>query len=112
MQIKTKDGQININGRVFKGTHITIRDGEIIVDGVIQDGDPLSDLNVTIHGDVERIETTAGKVTANRAGSIRTKSGDVECGDVSGDVKTMSGDIECGAVGGGVETMSGDIRHR
>lgn len=38
-------------------------------------------------------------------------SGDVDVyGNVSGSVKTMSGDVDCGNIGGSVSSMSGEIK--
>jgi len=107
-----RNGRITIDGRTFKGNNVSISNGKVTVDGVVQDGELVGEVNVTIHGDVEHIENASGKVVAQRAGSIHTQSGDVECGDVGGSIQTMSGDVNSGAVGGSVSTMSGDIRHR
>ncbi|WP_345842502.1 hypothetical protein [Shewanella algae] len=112
MEVNMRSGKIVIDGREFSGSNITIVNGKVTVDGVVQDGELVGDINVTIHGDVERLENSRGKVVAKKAGSIHTQSGDVECGDVDGSVQTMSGDVNCGDIGGSVSTMSGDVRHR
>lgn len=112
MQLNMRNGRINIDGREFRGNNVTIQNSKVTVDGVVQDGELVGDVNVTIYGDVERLENSCGKVVANKAGSIHTQSGDVECGDVSGSVQTMSGDVDCGSIGGSVSTMSGDVKHR
>ena len=111
MQVKMRNGRINIDGREFCGNNVTINNGRVTVDGVTQDGELVGDINVTIHGDVELIENACGAVKANKVGSIHTQSGDVVCGDVTGSVQTMSGDIACESIGGSVSTMSGDVMH-
>ena len=108
----TGNGKVVIDGREFSGRSISIANGKVIVDGVTQSGELIGEINVTVHGDVERIENGAGTVKANAVGNISTHSGDVECGDVSGSVKTMSGGVTCGAIQGNVSTMAGDIHHR
>ena len=112
MKFNMKNGRIVIDGREFRGSSVSIQNGKVTVDGVTQKGDLVGDVNITIHGDVERLENSQGKVIANNVGSIDTQSGDVECGDVTGSVQTMSGDVECESIGGSVSTMSGDVRHR
>ncbi len=106
------NGTITINGRQFTGRNVSISNGKITVDGATQEGELAGDINVVVHGDIDKLENSCGTVTANNVGSINTQSGDVECGNVSGSVKTMSGDIECGNVGGNIDTMSGDISYR
>lgn len=104
-------GRIVIDGREFVGRSVTIIDDKVTVDGVEQDGSLIGDVSITIHGDVDRIETVVGSVeVSGSCGQVKTMSGDVHCGDVTGDVGTMSGDVTCGRVGGNVKTMSGDIR--
>ncbi len=106
-------GRIVIDGREFSGKNISIVNGKVTVDGVVQDDQLVGDVNIDVHGDVVKLDAGSGSVTVSGScGQVSTMSGDVECGNVSGNVKTMSGDVTCGAVGGGVSTMSGDIRHR
>lgn len=113
LNIRGNKGRVVIDGREFTGGNISIVNGKVTVDGVVQDGQLVGDVKIDIHGDVERLEAGAGNVTVSGAcGQVSTMSGNIECGNVSGNVKTMSGDVTCGTVGGGVSTMSGDIRHR
>lgn len=101
---------IVIDGREFKGNNVSIINGKVIVDGVVQDGTLSGDINVTVNGDVNTLQNNIGDVRANSAGSIKTGSGDVFIdGDVSGSVQTGSGDVKCGDVGNSVKTGSGDV---
>lgn len=106
------NGRINIDGRSFTGRNISISNGKVTIDGIVQDGELVGDINITVEGDIEKLENATGLVKANNVGSISTLSGDVECGNVSGSVSTMSGDVDCGTIGGNVKTMSGDIKHK
>ena len=112
MNLNMRNGRAIIDGREFVGSCVSISDGNVVVDGVVQDGTLSGVVNIEVHGDVERLENNNGKVVANNVGSITTQSGDVECGDVSGAVKTMSGDVNCSSVGISISTMSGDVTHR
>lgn len=115
---------IKINGASYEGRSVVISGsnvvgnvvaGDLIIDGVRHPGaiDFKAPLTISITGDVERLETVAGKVEVSGAcGGVKTMSGDVECGAVTGDVQTMSGDVHCGEVSGKVKTMSGDISMR
>jgi hypothetical protein len=112
MKISMKDSKVTIDGRDFNGSNVTIINGRVTVDGVVQDGTLSGNVSVVVHGDVDRLENASGTVKANNVGSIATKNGDIECGDVNGSVQTMSGDVSCGKIGGSVSTMSGDVTSR
>lgn len=102
---------ISINGVNISGSNITITKNRVIVDGIDVTPDS-KNINITVNGDIENIEAdTVNNIVVNgNAGSIKTSSGDVECGDVSGYIKTSSGDVECGNVSGSIETSSGDVK--
>lgn len=104
---------VNIDGKSFSGRSVQIINDRVIIDGVEQDGSLVGPVSVTVHGDVERLETVSGNVeVSGSCGHVKTMSGDVRCGNVSGDVGTMSGDVTCGPIAGSVKSMSGDIRTR
>lgn len=105
-------GSINIDGRLFTGNNVSVNNGKVTVDGVVQDGELIGNIDIVVHGDVINIENECGTVTANEVGEISTTSGDIKCGNVAGSAKTMSGDINCGNIGGNAKTMSGDITHK
>ena len=67
-KIKLKEkSMINLNGGTFSGNSVTIsNNGEVVIDGkvVIQED---VELNITIEGDVDCVETTNGKVFVNGA---------------------------------------------
>ena len=105
--------KVTIDGRAFTGNNVQINSqGTVIVDGVEQKGNLVGVINVTVEGDVEKLENTSGNVKANQVGAIRTVSGDVECGDASGDVTTVSGDVVCSSISGSVKTVSGDVNKK
>lgn len=105
-------GNVTIDGKSFTGGNIQINGNKVIVDGVVQDGELIGDIKVTVHGDVERLQTGSGRVFAQGVGIIQTGSGDVKCGNVSGSVQTGSGDVKCENVSGSIKTGSGDVYHR
>jgi len=107
---------ITINGvTISAGRNIVMRGNRIVVDGVDVTPDAKV-INVTVAGNVERIEADAPEriVVTGDVGSIATQSGDVVVsGEVRGSVSTMSGDVEVdGSVAGSVSTMSGNVKHR
>lgn len=112
MNLNMRNGRIVIDGREFHGNNVTINNGKVTVDGVVQDGELSGPITVTVHGDVQSLENHSGNVTAQNVGEISTGSGDVKCGNVSGSIRTGSGDVECGTVGGNIRTGSGDVSHR
>lgn len=101
-----------IDGKSFSGSNISIQNGRVIVDGVVQDGSLTGDINVVVHGNINTLENNCGNVTAHDVGEISTGSGDVSCQNVSGSIRTGSGDVTCGNVGGSIKTGSGDVSHR
>ncbi len=119
------NGNVTIDGKTFSGRNIQINNSKVIIDGVVQDGELVGDVNITVEGDVESIENSCGNVIARNVGDIKTASGrvkcevvgrsvvtvsgDVNCGNVEGSVKTASGDVECKDIKGSVNTVSGDI---
>lgn len=114
MKISMRGGssRVQIDGKTFIGNNVVIDGNKVIIDGQVQDGELIGDVNITVHGDVESLSLSSGTVKANKAGRIQTHSGDVECGDVNGSVSTMSGSVECGNISGSVSTMSGSVKHR
>lgn len=104
------NGSVTIDGRSFSGRSISIDGDLVIVDGVVQEGSLVGPVSIAVVGEIERLETTSGKVEVNGScGQVKTMSGDVRCNDVHGDVGTMSGDVTCNTIAGNVKTMSGDI---
>lgn len=127
---KITGNMININGKQYSGNSITIRNGQVIIDGKnVSSDDKVINISIdgnvnsvdvdycsslSVKGDVKTVTTSSGDVKVDgNAGSIKTSSGDVDVsGNVSGDVSTVSGDVECGHVTGKVSTISGDIANK
>jgi len=106
--------QIIINGSVFNGNSISIKNGKITVD--CKDVTPdQKEISISVTGDVKELKAdSCNKITVKgNVTTVSTLSGDVEIsGDVQGPVTTMSGDVKCGNIAGSVQTMSGDIRSK
>jgi hypothetical protein len=109
---KNSNATVNINGQSYSGHNVSINNGKVVIDGVVQEQSLIGPISVVVHGNVDKVETSSGDVTVlDVVGSVETMSGDVSCtGDIGGYVATMSGDVTAaGHIGGNVETMSGDI---
>lgn len=104
-----KNGKVTIDGKTFTGRNVQINNNKVVVDGVTQDGELVGDITVTVHGDVETLSNTNGKVNAVNVGSVTTTNGDVTCQTVKGNVRTTNGDVKSRIVGGTVNTVNGDI---
>lgn len=109
MNISMKNGKVTIDGKTFKGSKVQINNNKVIVDGVVQEGELVGDINVVVHGDVETLENTNGKVEAINIGKVTTTNGNVICDKINGDVKTTNGNIHANAISGSVNTVNGDI---
>lgn len=100
-----------------KGNNVTIKNGEVIVDGiVIKDG--LSGIvKIEFQGDLANLDCTTAVVNGNVQGDVDgatiTINGNVQgdvngttimCGDIGGDVDGTT--INCGNIGGDVDAMT------
>jgi hypothetical protein len=104
---------ITINGVTIttsRSGSISVSNGRVIIDG--KDVTPdAKQITIEVNGDIHSISAdicTKIAVTGS-AGSVRTQSGDVECGPITGSVNTMSGAVRSGPIAGSASTMSGDI---
>lgn len=109
-QIIGLNNTVTINGATFKGSNIVINGGDVIIDGVVQESEFYGEVNITIQGDIDRIENIAGDIHAQNVGSISTQNGYITCNDVAGSVSTMNGSIEANEIRGNASTMNGSIR--
>lgn len=108
-------GTVNINGRVYTGDTIVIKNNKTFIDGKEADTADAKEINISVTGDIKTIEVDACnklEVSGNVTGNVKTMSGDVKCGNVNGSISTMSGDVDCEEVGGSISTMSGSIKHK
>lgn len=104
---------VTVNGRTYQGSSVSIINGRVIVDGKeMSDESSSPKIEVSIQGNVERLETASGDVTVHGMvqGGLSTVSGDIECHAVHGPVSSVSGDIRCSSIAGSVSTVSGDIK--
>ena len=111
MNISNMSGNCTINGNFYSGNNISIKNGQVFIDGVKADELTKSKtINITVSGNVETIKDCNGSVKIKgSASNVSTQSGDVTCSDVNGSVSTMSGDVSAKQILGNVSTMSGDI---
>lgn len=106
---------IEINGRSFSGSNISIIGGKVIVDGKEVDGlQDEKEINIVVNGDIETLQSGNGNVSVTgSAGSVQTVNGGVEItGNVTGSIKTVNGDIRCGEVHGSVNSVNGNITRK
>lgn len=104
---------ININGVIYHGNNLTIKNGKVLIDGQDMTHDS-KEITIEIHGNVQslKVDSCASCVVHGSAGEAETMSGHLRIGgNVTGNVKTMSGSVTCGDVYGKINTMSGDVTH-
>lgn len=120
-------GRIEMNGVVYEGNNISIVNGVVKIDGVVQTGGHLEKKICEIRvlsGTIEQLRTDAsvycqdvtgdvdagGSVTVQGSvGGEVDAGGSVKCGDVTGDVDA-GGSVTCGKIGGSVDA-GGSVRH-
>lgn len=101
--------RVVIDGREFRGRNISIENDRVIVDGVVQSGSLVGPVNVTVHGDAQRVEASGEVHVRGNCGDVQTVSGDVRTDRISGGVSTVSGDVHAKVIHGSVSSVSGDI---
>lgn len=120
--IINKNGRtIVVNGDVIRGQKINsmvISGGRITIDGKSLselDVEDEKEINITIQGDLERLEVdycNTLHVTGN-AKRVKANQGDIEIGgDVQGDVHANMGTITCGNIEGDCHANMGNIYRR
>lgn len=119
ISIQSLIGNVNINNTrvdVVKGDNIVIEGDVVTINGKRVDYNKIESdntiLDITINGDVEKVETQSGNITANKIQSAQTQSGDIESGTITGNCSTMSGNINSSEIKGNCTTMSGNINKR
>lgn len=110
---------ITINGKTYRGgNNISIVNGKVTIDGIPQDGEPLTgvvevkvegnltslrtDASVTVKGDVLGDVDAGGSVQCGAVGGEVDAGGSINCGAVNGDVDA-GGSVNCGDVQGDVD---------
>jgi hypothetical protein len=105
---------ININGRIFSGKSVVVKNNKVFIDGKSVETDE-KEINIEVTGNIENLTVdycNDVKVTGD-VSKVKTMSGDVTIGgEVKGNVETMSGDVRCGNITGKVKTVSGDIKNK
>lgn len=97
MIIGTSNGSVTING-----TNITIRNGQIIVDGKTIESDVSGVVEIKIEGDICNLTTNSPvTVNGNVTGSIKC-NGSVQCGNVGGNIDA-GGSVQCDDVNGSID---------
>ncbi len=101
-------GEIWIDGKVFRGSRVSIINGVVTVDGVRQDGALSGVVEVRVTGALHDL-TTDGPVTCQNVTGDVQAGGSITCGAVGGDVQA-GGSVECGNVRGSI-MAGGSVRH-
>lgn len=104
---KSRSGNVNINGKTYKGGNISVQDGVVYVDGVRQDGLEDKKIEIVVKCGVDTISSDESiNIRGNVNGAVLAK-GSVSCDDIEGDV-SAGGSVNCDDIGGNV-TAGGSI---
>lgn len=101
---RTNYSEVSINGHTIRvsGNNITIRDGEIYVDGKLhEDGLPQS-VTVIVEGDCNNLNVSGSVEVRGSSASIDCGGSVTVGGDVRGDVD-CGGSVRCGNISGNVD---------
>lgn len=92
---------VNINGKIYQGSNISISGNTIKIDGVVRRDDVQGVVEVRVmEGVIVNLQTDASVTCENVAGDIQA-GGSVSCGNVNGDVQA-GGSVSCGKVQGDI----------
>lgn len=107
-------GTISVNGKTYSGNSVSVVNGNVFVDGKKAEPSKQPIVSIIIEGQVDKlsVDSCDSLIAKGNVGSLKTMSGDIECGNVLGNVKTMSGDVRCEDIHGDVSSVSGDIKNR
>lgn len=93
---------ININGNIYNGNNIVVRNGVITIDGVDQKTDAAKGvLEVRVLGGSIGELTTDAAVNCEEVRGNVISGGSVNCNGVGGDVRA-GGSVNCDNIGGSV----------
>lgn len=95
-------GHITINGTTYTGNNISVIDNQVIIDGVLQDSEPLKGIvKLVVNGDIRSLNSDRDlEIHGNVLGDA-SAVGSITCRDVTGHIEA-GGSVNCGNVGGGV----------
>lgn len=113
--VTSSGGSIEVNGVKYTGNNVSVRNGKVTIDGVVQaDHSKEPRIMIYVTGDCETVQSSDGDIIINGdvSGDVQSTNGDIEAENVTGKVTTTNGDVECWDVGGDVTTTNGDIRHK
>lgn len=110
---------VRINGKTYtsSSSNISIINGKVTIDGVAQDGEPLSGVvKLELTGDLASLKTDASVTMSGNVQGDVDAGGSVACGNVGKDVDA-GGSVNCDNIGGNVDAggsvncgkVSGDV---
>ena len=100
--------EIWIDGKVFRGSSVSIINGVVTIDGARQDGAVSGVVEIRVTGTLHELVTDASVTCQNVTGTVQA-GGSVECGDVGGTVQA-GGSVECKNVRGSI-MAGGSVQH-
>jgi hypothetical protein len=104
-------GNITINGRSYSGRNVSIINGQVIIDGKVDDGFESTSriVEVRVTGDLCSLRTDASVVMHGQISGNLNAGGSVSCDDVGGNI-SAGGSVNCDNVSGSV-TAGGSVNH-
>lgn len=95
-------GIVRINGKTYQGNNVSIINGVVKVDGVIQESNVNGVVEIRVlEGTIENLTTDASVTCQAVTGNVEA-GGSVQCATVGGSVDA-GGSIKCGDVGRDVD---------
>lgn len=101
---------ITINGRTYSGDNVSIINGVVMIDGVVQDGDKLAGVvKIVVEGVLGSLRTDASVVCEDVHGDVSAGGSANVNGDIGGNV-AAGGSINCGNIRGAVSAGGSIVR--
>jgi hypothetical protein len=111
--VQIGNGSITVNGISYSGKNITIRNGNVQIDGKNVTPKDEKVISITVEGNINnlRVDECQSCTITGAVKSVNTGSGDVEInGNCEGSIDTGYGDVEItGNCAGDIDTGSGNV---
>jgi hypothetical protein len=105
---------ITINGKTYKVNNLTIKNGEVWIDGKKAEEIPApeKEIYIIVQAVGAKIEVDTCdfiRVEGDAQGVISTNGNVLVEGSITGNVNTVNGNVKAATIGGHVTTVNGDV---
>lgn len=102
-------GSININGRSYTGSNITVVNDQVIIDGKSVDYDKTqTEIHVIVHGNVNKLKCNTVEITGDVLGNVNANT--VKCEVIGGNVDSNT--VHADYINGKVDANTVKVKNK